>query len=113
MPVDRRIARRFVNASQELRVESSNVSADRSGCGWVPATVGAVAASVVNCGIYVPWVCPRRAYFLLRLMSEPELLFIPEGKILRCGDAVVAALVAQGIPAIASLDPSLIRHVTS
>jgi hypothetical protein len=46
-------------------------------------------------------------------MSEPELLFIPEGKILRCGDAVVAALVAEGIPAIASLDPSLIRHITS
>jgi hypothetical protein len=59
MPVDRRIALRFVNASQEPRVESSNLSVDRSGCGRVPAT--ALAASVANCGIYVPWVCPRRA----------------------------------------------------
>ena len=83
MPIDRRIAQRFVNAGQEPRVESSNLSVDRSGCGWVPATVDAPAASVVNCDIYVPWVCPRRAYFLLSLMSEPELLFTSEGKILR------------------------------
>jgi hypothetical protein len=90
MPVDSRIARRFVNAGQEPRVESSNLSVT------VPAVDGFRQLStrsqpfVVNCDIYVPWVCPRRAYFFLSLLSEPELLFIPERKIFRCGDAVAA-----------------------
>src|ERR1700730_2851803 len=73
MSVDRRIARRFVNAGQEPRVESSNLSVDRSGCGWIPATVDARAASVVNCGIYLPWVCPRWAYFFLDAVAARTL----------------------------------------
>jgi hypothetical protein len=53
MPVDRRIARHFVNAGQEPKVESLHLSVDPSGRGWVPATVDVLAASVVNCRIYV------------------------------------------------------------
>jgi hypothetical protein len=90
MPVDRRIARRFVKADQEPMAESLHLAVDRSGCGWVPVTVDILAAAVVNCGIYALWVCPRRTYFLLILTSEPEFLFISEGKILRCGGAVAA-----------------------
>lgn len=75
MPVDRRIARRFVNALQEPRVQNSHFSVDRSGWEWVPVTVEASLSFVANCDIYDPWVCPRRAYFFLSLMSEPELLF--------------------------------------
>src|ERR1700730_272432 len=82
----------------------------RSGCGWVPATVDARAASVVNCGIYVPWVCPRWAYFFLSLMSEPELLFIPERKILRCGDAVAARTLSV-TSAFILASSSCSRHV--
>jgi hypothetical protein len=70
MPVDRRIASRFVNAGQEPRVQSSNLSVDRSGCGWVPATADTPAASVVNSLCrklrhLCPSVCPRRPWFLL------------------------------------------------
>jgi hypothetical protein len=43
MPIDRRIARRFVNAGQEPRVQNSHLSVDRSRREWVPATVDALA----------------------------------------------------------------------
>jgi hypothetical protein len=53
MPVDRRIARRFVNAGQEPRVKSSNLSVDRPRVDGFRQPPTPLAASVVNCDICV------------------------------------------------------------
>ena len=79
MSVDRRIARRFVKADQEPMAESLHLAVDRSGCGWVQATVGALAASVVNCGIYVGSVRAGPTFCLALRASQNSCSF-PKGR---------------------------------